>query len=303
MQAARADTYPSRVIKLVVPFTPGSPNDVMARLLTQHLQTRLGQAIVVDNKPGGGTLIGTRAAATAEPDGYTLLFISSALVVDPAMKGTAYDPFKEFAPVASVNTTFWLITVSPSLPVKTMAEFVAYTKAHPGTVNFAATQGTAAMLVAERFKQLSTADLLIVPYKGGAAALPDFLGGRIQVLNPTPSTSSQLIHEGKMRALMITSPERIAAYLKERGGGSVTLHIIDDAQLGAGRVWETAQTRTLCMNTLAGAVTLFTEPGATVAAPVLEGPTMYEWIQLVRGEREAVSGPKRSLFDVAVHTR
>jgi tripartite-type tricarboxylate transporter receptor subunit TctC len=210
MQAARAQSYPSRVIKLVVPFTPGSPNDVMARLLTQHLQTRLGQAIVVDNKPGGGTIIGTKAAAAAEPDGYTLLFISSALVVDPAMKGAAYDPFKEFAPVASVNTTSWLITVSPSLPVKTMAEFVAYTKTHPGTVNFAATQGTAAMLVAERFKQLSTADMLIVPYKGGAAALPDFLGGRIQVLNPTPSTSSQLIRDGKMRALMITSSVRSA---------------------------------------------------------------------------------------------
>ena len=91
-----------------------------------------------------------------------------------------------------------------------MAEFVAYTKAHPGTVNFAATQGTAAILVAERFKQLSTADMFIIPYKGGAAALPDFLGGRIQVLNPTPSTSIALIRDGKMRPLLITSPARSA---------------------------------------------------------------------------------------------
>ena len=172
-----------------MPFTPGSPNDVMARLLTQHLAPRLGQPIVIDNKPGGGTAIGTKAAAAAEPDGYTLLFISSAIVIDPAMKRVAYDPLKDFAPVATVNTTAWLIAVSPSLPVKTLAEFVAYTKAHPGTINFAATQGTAAILVAERFKQLSGADLFIIPYKGGAAALPDFLGGRIQVLNPTPSTS------------------------------------------------------------------------------------------------------------------
>jgi tripartite-type tricarboxylate transporter receptor subunit TctC len=163
---------------------------------------------VVENKPGGGTAIGTKAAASAEPDGYTLLFISSALVIDPAMKRVAYDPLKEFAPVATVNTTAWLITVSPTLPAKTMAEFVAFTKAHPGTVNFAATQGTAAILVAERFKQLSGADLFIIPYKGGAAALPDFLGGRIQVLNPTPSTSLPLIRDGKMRALLITSPER-----------------------------------------------------------------------------------------------
>ena len=193
-----------------MPFTPGSPNDVMARLLTQHLSPRLGQPIVIDNKPGGGTTIGTRLAAAAEPDGYTLLFISSAIIVDPAMKGIAYDPLKEFAPVATVNTAAWLIAVSPALPVRTMAEFVAHTKTHPGTANFAATQGTAAMLVAERFKQLSGADVLIVPYKGGAAALPDFLGGRIQVLNPTPSTSLPLIREGKMRPLMITSPARSA---------------------------------------------------------------------------------------------
>ena len=209
-EPAHAQSYPSRIIKLVVPFTPGSPNDVMARLLARNLQTRLGQAIVIDNKPGGGTVIGTKAAAGAEPDGYTLLFISSALVIDPAMKGITYDPFKDFAPVATVTTTSWLVTVSPSLPVKTMAEFVAYTKAHAGTINFAATQGTAALLIAQMFKRLSGADVQIIPYKGGAAALPDFLGGRIQVLVPTPSTTLPLIRDGKMRALMITSPERSA---------------------------------------------------------------------------------------------
>ena len=205
-----AQTYPTRPIKLVVPFTAGSPNDVMARLLTQHLAPRLGQPIVIDNKPGGGTTIGTKMAAAAEPDGYTLLFISSAIITDPAMKHVAYDPLKDFAPVATVNSTAWLITVSPALPVYNLAELVAYSKAHPGTVNFAATQGTAAILVAERFKQLSGADLFIIPYKGGAAALPDFLGGRIQMLNPTPSTSLPLIRDGKMRALLITSPERSA---------------------------------------------------------------------------------------------
>jgi tripartite-type tricarboxylate transporter receptor subunit TctC len=206
---AAAQSYPARVIKLIVPFTPGSPNDVMARLLTQHLAPRLGQPIVIDNKPGGGTVIGTKAAAAAEPDGYTLLFISSALVIDPAMKKRVdYDPLKDFAAVATVNTTYWVLTVSPTLPVKTMAEFVAYTKANPGTVNFAATQGTAAILVAEKFRKLSGADVQIIPYKGGAAALPDFLGGRIQMLDPTPSTSLPLIRDGRMRALAITSPAR-----------------------------------------------------------------------------------------------
>ena len=189
---ATAQSYPSRVIKLVVPFTPGSPNDVMARLLTQHLAPRLGQPIVIDNKPGGGTTIGTKAAAMP-PSPTAIRCCSSARrsSLDPAMKKKiAYDPLKDFAPVATVNTTSWLIAVSPTLPVKTMAEFVAHTKAHPGTMNFAATQGTAAHAGGgDGSSKLSGADVLIVPYKGGAAALPDFLGGRIQVLNPTPSTS------------------------------------------------------------------------------------------------------------------
>lgn len=205
---AQAQPYPSKVIKVIVPFTPGSPNDVMARLLVQHVQPRLGQPIVVDNRVGGGTSIGVKAAATAAPDGYTLLFISSALVIDPAMKKVDYDPMRDFAPVASVTTTSWLLAVSPSLPVKTMAELIAYTKANPGKVTLAYTQGTAAVLVGERFKQLSGADIVAIPYKGGAAAMPDFLGGRIQMLIPTPSTTLPLIRDGKMLPLAITSGQR-----------------------------------------------------------------------------------------------
>ena len=205
---AIGQTYPSKVVKVIVPFTPGSPNDVMARLLMQHVQPRLGQPIVVDNRVGGGTSIGTKAAASAPPDGYTLLFISSALVIDPAMKKVDYDPMQDFAPVATVTTTSWLLAVSPSLPVKTMAEFIAYTKANPGKVTLAYTQGTAAVLVGERFKQLSGADIVAIPYKGGAAAMPDFLGGRIQMLIPTPSTTLPLVREGKMLPLAITSAER-----------------------------------------------------------------------------------------------
>jgi tripartite-type tricarboxylate transporter receptor subunit TctC len=205
---AQAQTYPSKVIRVIVPFTPGSPNDVMARLSMQHVQTRLGQPIIVDNRAGGGTSIGVKAAAVAAPDGYTLLFISSALVIDPAMKQVDYDPMRDFAPVATTTTTSWLLAVSPSLPVKTMQEFIAYTKANPGKVTMAYTQGTAAVLVGERFKQLSGADIVAIPYKGGAAAMPDFLGGRIQMLIPTPSTTLPLIREGKMLPLAITSAER-----------------------------------------------------------------------------------------------
>ena len=203
-----AQPYPFKVIKVIVPFTPGSPNDVMARLLIQHVQTRLGQPMIVDNRVGGGTSIGVKAAATSPPDGYTLLFISSALVIDPAMKKADYDPTRDFAPIAIASTTSWLLAISPSLPVKTMAEFVAYTKANPGKVTLAYTQGTAAVLVGERFKQLSGAEITAIPYKGGAAAMPDFLGGRIQMLIPTPSTTLPLIREGKMLPLAITSAER-----------------------------------------------------------------------------------------------
>ena len=206
---AWAQSYPSKPIRIIAPYTPGSPNDVMARLLAQHLQVSLGQPIVVDNRPGGGTSIGTKAAALASPDGYTLLFTSSSLVIDPAMNRKAdYDPLKDFAPIAFVATTSWLLAISPDLPARSLAEFVAHAKANPGKLSFGFAQGTASQLVGERFKLLTGTDILSVPYKGGAAALPDFLGGRLQMLLPTPSTSLALIREGKMRALAITSPAR-----------------------------------------------------------------------------------------------
>jgi tripartite-type tricarboxylate transporter receptor subunit TctC len=207
--AAGAQSYPSRPVKMIAPYTAGSPNDVMARLLAQHLQGRLGQPIVIENKPGGGTSIGTKQAASAEPDGYTLLFVSSALVIDPAMRHVDYDPLKEFAPVASVTTTYLLIVSSPTVPAKSVAELVAYSKANPGKVNMAATQGSVATLVAVKFRQLTGADIAIIPYKGSAAALPDFLGGRIQMLTPTPATTLTMIRDGRMRALLISSPERV----------------------------------------------------------------------------------------------
>jgi len=206
---AWAQSYPSKPIRIIAPYTPGSPNDVMARLLAQHLQVSLGQPIVVDNRPGGGTSIGTKAAALANPDGYTLLFTSSSLVIDPAINRKAdYDPLKDFAPIAFVATTSWLLAISPDLPARSLAEFVAHAKANPGKLSFGFAQGTASQLVGERFKLLTGTDILSVPYKGGAAALPDFLGGRLQMLLPTPSTSLALIREGKMRALAITSPAR-----------------------------------------------------------------------------------------------
>jgi tripartite-type tricarboxylate transporter receptor subunit TctC len=207
--SSSAQIYPTRPIRVIVPYTAGSPNDVIVRLLAQRLATKLGQPLVMDNRPGGGTAIGTKAAANAEPDGYTLLFSSSSLVIEPALnRAVNYDPQKDFAPIATVATTAWVLAITPRLPAGTVAEFVAWSKRNPGQVNFGFAQGTASQLVGDRFKVLTGADILDVPYKGGAAAVPDFLGGRIQMLLPTPATSLPLIRDGKMRALAITSAAR-----------------------------------------------------------------------------------------------
>src|SRR6185436_571048 len=132
-----ARAYPSRPVKMIAPFTPGWPVDVIARLLAQHLSTQLGQSVVVENRPGAGTTIGMKAAALAEPDGTTLLFQSSSLVVAPAMyKNLDFDPVKSFVPVANVAWGSWVTVVPPELPVRTPHELIAYAKAHPGTLNF-----------------------------------------------------------------------------------------------------------------------------------------------------------------------
>ncbi len=141
---AHAQAYPTRPIKMIVPFTAGSPVDVMGRLLGEHLSVRLGQPVIIDNRPGAGTTLGTKAAAAAEPDGYTLLFNSSSIVVAPAMyKNLDYDPLRSFAPVANVAFSDWVMVVPPSLPVRSVQDFVAYAKANPSKLNFGFGQGTA----------------------------------------------------------------------------------------------------------------------------------------------------------------
>jgi tripartite-type tricarboxylate transporter receptor subunit TctC len=198
---ARAAGYPSRPIKMIAPFTPGSPVDVVARLLAQHLSTELKQSVVVENRPGAGTTIGMKAASLAEPDGYTLLFQSSSLVVAPAMYKMDYDPVKSFAPVANIAWGSWVTVVPPSLPVRSPQELIAYAKAHPGTLNFGFGQGTAPQLVGEWFNKTNGLQIASVPYKGGMQAITDMLGGTIHVNIGTSSTLLPLIREGKIRAI------------------------------------------------------------------------------------------------------
>jgi tripartite-type tricarboxylate transporter receptor subunit TctC len=204
---AFAQTYPIKPIRLIVPFTPGSPVDASARVIAKEMQARLGQSIVLDNRPGAGTTLGAKAAAGAEPDGYTLLYISNGhvfgLYSDPG-----YDTVKSFAPVATVAGWSQLLVVSSSIPVKTVSELVAYAKANPGKVTFGFGLGTPPQIMGEYLKALTGADIVSVPYRGGVQAITDMLGGRIHmyfgpVLNLLPH-----IRDGKVRPLATTSATR-----------------------------------------------------------------------------------------------
>ena len=207
---AWAQTYPAKTIRIIVPFTPGSPVDVAARLLGQHLATQFGQGVVIDNRPGAGTTIGMRAAVIADPDGHTLLFQSSSLVVAPAMyKSLDYDPVKALAPVAYVAGSHWLTVVPLSLPVKTVPEFIAYAKTHPGKLNFGFGQGTAPQLVGEWLKRTNNLNIASVPYRGGTQAMDDMAGGNIHLTIGTPSTLLPMIRDGKVRAISTWAPKRL----------------------------------------------------------------------------------------------
>ena len=205
-----AQVYPNRVIRMIAPFTAGSPVDVAARLLAQHLSANLGQSVIVDNRPGSGTTIGMKAAAIAEPDGYTLLYQSSSLVVAPAMyKNLDYDPIKAFTPVAYVAGSHWVTVVPPSLPVRTVPEFIAYARANPGKLNFGFGQGTAPQLVGEWLKLSNKIDVASVPYRGGMQAITDMMGGTIHLNIGTASTLVPLIRDGKIRAIAVWGPARL----------------------------------------------------------------------------------------------
>jgi tripartite-type tricarboxylate transporter receptor subunit TctC len=208
-QPVAAQSFPSKVIRIIVPYTPGSPNDVMGRLVAQQLQNKLAQPVVVDNKPGGGTTIGSKAAASSPADGTTLLFSSSALVIEPILnKQTEYDPQKDFTPVAFVARNSVILTVNAEVPANSVKEFVDYAKANPGKLSLGFAQGTVSQLIGEYFDKLHGLDITNVPYRGGALVIPDMLGGRIHVYWPTPATVLPLLREGRIKALAVTSAER-----------------------------------------------------------------------------------------------
>jgi len=205
-----AQTYPTKPIKMIVPYTPGSPVDVLARVVTQHLSARLNQTIVIDNRPGAGTTIGTKAAASAEPDGYTLLIAATSFIISSSLyPNLDYDPIKSFAPVGMLAISPQIMVLAPSVTAKNVAEFTAYAKANPGKLNFGFGLGTLPQILGESFKALTGADIVSIPYKGGAQAVTDMLGGRIHMNFGTMATLLPLIQQGKVRALAVTTETRV----------------------------------------------------------------------------------------------
>src|SRR5499427_7415988 len=207
---AAAQSYPTRLIKMIVPFPPGGPIDTMGRLVAHELSSRLRQEVIVENRPGAGSTIGSKAVASAEPDGYTLLFGSSgSLAVAPALYPKLnLEPLKLFAPVASVSLLPHVFVVGPSLPVKTVQEFVAYAKANPGKLNYGAGVGTPPHLLSTLLKTKAGIDVTFVPYKGSAASVTDLLAGQTHFTIDGLVTLYPLIKEGKVRALGIARAQR-----------------------------------------------------------------------------------------------
>jgi tripartite-type tricarboxylate transporter receptor subunit TctC len=207
---AAAQAYPNRPVKLIVPFPAGGPPDVIARIVADSMSTRLGQSVVVDNRPGAGATIGTRSVANAEPDGHTLLFASTtSLSIGPALfKNLDYDPVKSFTPVAGISTGPMVVVLHPSVPAKTVQELVAYAKANPGKLNYGAGVASPPHIAWGLFTAVTGTDILFVPYRGMAPAMNDLISGQIQMMIDGTGPLLPHIQAGTFRALAVTGKTR-----------------------------------------------------------------------------------------------
>jgi tripartite-type tricarboxylate transporter receptor subunit TctC len=210
--AAWAQAFPDRPVRIIVPTPPGGPVDVIARITANYLQNALGKGFVVENRPGAGNTIGSKDAAEATPDGYTLLYSSaSGLVIAPLLHPDAgYDPIKSYDPIALVEASSQILVVNPSVPAKSVAELVAYAKANPGKINFSSGGiGVLPHLIGEMFKARAGIDIVHVPYKGGGPSITDLVAGNVQMTFEGTSVLMPLIQAGKLRALAVTTDKRI----------------------------------------------------------------------------------------------
>lgn len=207
------ETYPTRLVRMVVPSPPGGASEAVIRILAERLSSVFGQPFIVENRPGGaGGTVGAKSVATAEPDGYTLLVTSPGpMVVAPAIyKNVGYDPLKDFASIAGLLSSPQMLAVHPSVPVNSLREFVAYAKSNPGKVNFSSPgYGTQPHLLGEMFKLTAGINLIHIPYKGAAAAITDLLSGQVQMEFENIPLLLPHVEAGKLKALVIADEKRL----------------------------------------------------------------------------------------------
>jgi tripartite-type tricarboxylate transporter receptor subunit TctC len=213
LRFAWAQTYPSRPVRIVVGFAAGGPTDILARLIGQWLSERLGQQFVVENRPGAGSNIATEAVVNAPADGHTLLLVAPANTINATLyEKLNFNFIRDIAPVASIMRSFYVMEVNPSVPVKTVPEFIAYAMANPGKINMAsAGSGTPQHVAGELFKIMTGVQMIHVPYRGAAPALTDLIGGQVQVMFDNMTSSIEHIKAGKLRPLAVTTATRYEA--------------------------------------------------------------------------------------------
>lgn len=210
--AARAqEKYPTRPIRLLVPFPAGGPVDVMGRLIGQRLSSTLGQQVIIENRPGAGSTLAARATASADPDGYTLLVASAAsLAIGPALyNNIGYDPATSFAPIAMVSSVPYVMIAGPSVSAKTLPDLVAYAKANPGRLNIGVPNGAPPHMIAAWFRSVTNTDVVIIPYKGASNVITDLMGGQIDLGFETTSVTFGHVHDGKVKALGVATQARL----------------------------------------------------------------------------------------------
>jgi tripartite-type tricarboxylate transporter receptor subunit TctC len=209
---AHAQPYPSKPIRIVVPFAPGGGSDFIARFMAQKLSAGLGQQVIVENKPGAGGMLGIDAGVKSPPDGYTLTLIASSYTVNPSIYKFTFDPVSDITPIIQLSQGPLLIVVKPSLPVKTTKDLIALAKAKPGTVNFASSgQGSVIHMATELFDSMAGIKMNHIPYKGTGPALTDTIGGQTDVFFSSTATALPHVHSGKLRAIAVTTAKRIPA--------------------------------------------------------------------------------------------
>jgi len=210
LRVAWAQAYPTRPVRLIVPVAPGGSPDILARLIGQWLSERLGQPFIIENRPGGGTNIGSEAVVRASADGYTLLLVSTPAAINATLyEKLTFNFIRDIAPVAGLIRGPNVMVVNPSVPAKTVPEFIAYAKANPGRISFgSAGIGSSPHLAGELFKIMAGVDMVHVPYRSAGPALTDLLGGQVQVMFPGAVSSVEYIKAGRLRALAVTTATR-----------------------------------------------------------------------------------------------